>query len=143
MTVTEESRHRLHQKLGEAIGPEEASTLMEHLPPVGWADVATKQDLAHLQEVVAANVDHRSALLTGDVDHRYRMLDAKIDGRYDQLDAKIDGIAALFHEIRKLYEAQDRRMEALELKLGNQIWQVTGLLAAIGLIVIGFAQVVG
>ena len=29
-------------------GDEGAGTLMTLLPPVGWADVATKQDLAHL-----------------------------------------------------------------------------------------------
>lgn len=45
MAITEESRHRLYQRLGEVLGEEQATTLMEHLPPVGWADVATKRDL--------------------------------------------------------------------------------------------------
>ena len=31
------------------MGSDEADTLMSLLPPVGWADVATKQDLAHLE----------------------------------------------------------------------------------------------
>lgn len=44
MAISEESRHGLYQALEETIGREHATTLMEHLPPVGWADVATKRD---------------------------------------------------------------------------------------------------
>ena len=33
-----------------------ADTLMELLPPVGWADVATKTDLQHLQLTIEVNV---------------------------------------------------------------------------------------
>ncbi|MGH2557197.1 MAG: hypothetical protein ACRDHO_16015 [Actinomycetota bacterium] len=45
MAIGERSRHALHTKLEELLGPEDASVLMEHLPPVGWADVVTKRDL--------------------------------------------------------------------------------------------------
>lgn len=45
MAVTEAKRHRLYQRLEEVLGAEEATTLMELVPPVGWADVATKADL--------------------------------------------------------------------------------------------------
>ena len=48
MPVDERSRHALYLKLEGILGREEATTLMEHLPPVGWADVATKRDLDHL-----------------------------------------------------------------------------------------------
>lgn len=48
MAITEETRHRMYRRLSEVLGPEEATVLMEHLPPVGWADVATKRDLDHL-----------------------------------------------------------------------------------------------
>ncbi len=50
MPIDERSRHRLYLKLEDVLGAEEASTLMEHLPPVGWADVATKHDLMVLKE---------------------------------------------------------------------------------------------
>ena len=49
MAIDEQSRHRMYLKLEEALGPEAAATMMEHLPPVGWADVATKRDLDHLK----------------------------------------------------------------------------------------------
>ncbi|HVT19848.1 MAG TPA: hypothetical protein VHE57_00475 [Mycobacteriales bacterium] len=48
MTISEQSRHALHTRLVEVLGEQEAVVLMEHLPPVGWADVATKRDLDHL-----------------------------------------------------------------------------------------------
>jgi hypothetical protein len=45
MPVDERSRHQLYRKLDEVMGREEATTLMELLPPTGWGDVATKQDM--------------------------------------------------------------------------------------------------
>ncbi|MFZ4519962.1 MAG: hypothetical protein ACOYOP_16345 [Microthrixaceae bacterium] len=50
MTITEETRYQLYKKLEAELGPDDANTLMEHLPPLGWADVATKQDLAQLEQ---------------------------------------------------------------------------------------------
>lgn len=57
MAIDERSRHRLHRKLEEVLGSEEAAVLMGHLPPVGWADVATKHDLAHLQEMLTMKIE--------------------------------------------------------------------------------------
>jgi hypothetical protein len=42
---TESGRHRLYEKIKEQWGEEHATELMSYLPPVGWADVATKHDL--------------------------------------------------------------------------------------------------
>ena len=51
MEITDASRNDLFQHLRETMGDTRASTLMAHLPPVGWADVATKQDLEHHREI--------------------------------------------------------------------------------------------
>jgi len=50
MALDERARHELFLRLEQALGPESAETLMELLPPVGWADVATKRDLDALEE---------------------------------------------------------------------------------------------
>src|SRR5438874_9281810 len=63
MTIDEESRHQLYIRLEELLGREEATTLMEYLPPVGWADVATKHDLDHLAAVTKRDLDVLEARL--------------------------------------------------------------------------------
>ncbi|MBX7071029.1 MAG: hypothetical protein K1X38_16725 [Microthrixaceae bacterium] len=58
IAITESDRHRLHEALIASLGAEEAATLMEHLPPIGWADVATKTDLDHLRAATKTDLDH-------------------------------------------------------------------------------------
>lgn len=79
MAITEQNRHDLHQRLTEVLGREEATVLMEHLPPIGWADVATKRDLDHLAARLGDRVDH-------------------LDGRIDRLDGRVDDRIALVAE---------------------------------------------
>ena len=50
MAITEPARHRLYEKLEGLLGMDDAETLMAHLPPVGWADVATRADLDQLHD---------------------------------------------------------------------------------------------
>ena len=50
MVLDERSRHELYLRLEQVLGAEPAQTLMEHLPPVGWADVATTRDLDRLEQ---------------------------------------------------------------------------------------------
>jgi hypothetical protein len=45
MAVTEKHRHGLFNEVERVLGERRAETLMELLPPVGWADVATKHDV--------------------------------------------------------------------------------------------------
>ena len=48
MPVDDRTRLNLHRKLEAVLGTDDADTLMAHLPPVTWQDVATKTDLEAL-----------------------------------------------------------------------------------------------
>lgn len=56
MTVDDRTRLNLHRKLEAVLGPEEADTLVAHLPPVTWNDVATKHDIATLETSLRAAI---------------------------------------------------------------------------------------
>ena len=49
MAVTEQQRHQLFVWFEERMGQERATTMMELMPPTGFAELATKQGLAQLE----------------------------------------------------------------------------------------------
>lgn len=57
MAVDERSRHELYEQARRTWSDQAAEALMELLPPVGWADVATKRDLDALEARVEAKID--------------------------------------------------------------------------------------
>jgi hypothetical protein len=69
MAITEESRHGLYEGLISTLGQQRATTLMELLPPVGWADVATKRDLDHLQAATKKDIENYQANIKKDVEN--------------------------------------------------------------------------
>ena len=58
MAPDERSRLQLAEAAKQALGDDAGITLMELLPPVGWADVATKQDL-HVMDRRFEGIDQR------------------------------------------------------------------------------------
>ena len=63
MSITEASRFQLRTAIGQILSEEAADTLMELLPPVGWADVATKTDIQYLRD----EMQHLRNELKGDM----------------------------------------------------------------------------
>ena len=49
MTIAESRRFVLHRALRDQFGASVADTLMEHLPPSGWSDVARQSDIEQLR----------------------------------------------------------------------------------------------
>jgi hypothetical protein len=64
MAVSGRDRHELYRKLEGVIGKESADTMMAMLPPVGWADVATKDDLRSLEARILVQIHKEVASLS-------------------------------------------------------------------------------
>ncbi|MFM1837785.1 MAG: hypothetical protein RLZZ327_659, partial [Actinomycetota bacterium] len=67
-----------------------ADILMAHLPPIGWSNVATKDDI----NLLRMEMNQRFTL----VDERFKQVDPRfttIDARFDQIDARLDQLASM------------------------------------------------
>ncbi len=87
MAVSERQRHALHEWVRQQAGEEVAETMMDLLPPVGWADIATKRDLDHLER----RIDGLECRIDG--------LDDRIEGMGVRLRAEI--LTELHRELRR------------------------------------------
>ncbi|WP_020379426.1 hypothetical protein [Candidatus Microthrix parvicella] len=108
MTVTEEARYHRLQQLDDSVGEKGANTMMELLPPVGWADVATKRDLDQQSERLGL------------------MVRAEISGVH----AEIAGVRAEIAGVRGDFQNSLRRMQTVLL---SAVVSVAGVVIAMAI----------
>jgi hypothetical protein len=94
VTITEKHRHDLFNDLERVLGAQPAETLMELLPPVGWAEVATKRDLDGLRAATQADIDGLRAAMQADIEGLRTGTKAGLDGLRAATQADIDGLRA-------------------------------------------------
>jgi len=78
MTISETARLDMLSGLLTHVGEAVANTLMEHLPPGGWYDVARTGDFDRIE----TRIDKLEARLDDRID--------KLEIRFDKLEARID-----------------------------------------------------
>jgi hypothetical protein len=101
MPSSEAERFTLHQTLRSLMPEAVADTLMSHLPPTGWSDIARKAD-----------IDAQNP--------RFDRIDAKfveIDKKFVEIDARFDRIDAKFVEIDKKFVEIDARFDRIDARL--------------------------
>jgi len=90
--VSDSERHQLFSALERQLGEGPAGTLMELLPPVGWADVARRSDLVAVRGEMA-ELRGEMAELRGEMAELRAELKgemAELRSEIVRLDAKID-----------------------------------------------------
>ncbi|MGA1442608.1 MAG: hypothetical protein ACO33G_07950 [Ilumatobacteraceae bacterium] len=74
-----------------------ADILMAHLPPVGWSNVATKDDI----NLLRAEMNQRF----GFVDEKFKQIDSRldqIDSRLDRVDTKFDRLETKIDQLASM-----------------------------------------
>ena len=125
MVVDERSRHELYRRLEEVLGPDAATTLIEHLPPVGWADVATRHDLAGLEQ--------RMDLRFERVEERFERVEERIKAAMSELRATFE------HELRAQSGAFGHELRAQTTTMVFALVSVVVTMAALAFALVRFA----
>ena len=108
--VGEDKRLALMNRLTEALGEEEARTLMESLPPVLWTHLATKDDVKESEERLRTDFNGQFAQLNAKIDSGFANIESKfanieskfanIDGKFADVDGRFGKIDGAFENLR-------------------------------------------
>ena len=101
MTVTEAERHELRGELRDVLPEGAVNTLMDSLPPMDWRELATKTDLAALEERMNARFDAKFT---------------ELDAKFAAVDAKFTEVAAGFTAVGAGFTAMDAKFTEMDAK---------------------------
>ena len=131
MSTNDKDRLELHRRLESVLGAEEASTLMSHLPPVTWDQVATKDDLRTLEANLRAEISVSASGLRAEMaelrsEVRTEMADLRTEVRTGLAGVRTE-MADLRTEISDAIVRQTRWMLGFALALTSVMITVTRL----------------
>ena len=122
MAISETARLEMFGGLQKSLGEAVANTLIEHLPPGGWFDVARTGDFDRIE------------IRLDKLDNRIDKLEARLDDRIDGLEARFDKLEA---RIDKLEARLDDRIDKLAQKIDTNTKWMIGISITYGIGILG------
>ena len=119
MVMTETQRTTLYNQLTDAIGQEAARTLMEQLPPMGWDQVATKEDVKASEKMLLREIGASETRVLGELKESEGRLmiqiadsESRQGARIDETNARIDGTNTRIDAMNTRIDAMNTRLDA-------------------------------
>ena len=127
--MDEASRHRRRELLAAHLGDETPDTLMRHLPPYEWSDIATSGDVDRLREemdarltALEARLEGQIAELRGDLRGDIARLERQIAEFRTELKEDIAAVDGRITELRSELTGDNARLERI---IARQAWIMT------------------
>lgn len=113
MSITDRQRLKLLRTLETVIGPEDAGTLMDHLPPVTWANVATVDHVSSVGHQTATALRGEMQVLSTQLRSEMNQLGTELRTEMNQLGVQLRGeMNQLGIELRSEVDQHGSRLEA-------------------------------
>ena len=117
MTSTENDRRILHSALEAACGPRPAEILMAHLPPAGWRDLVTKDDLVLARSGIQLEIEKLRSEVHLELEKLRTEVQIEIEKLRSEMHVGLEKLRAEF-------------TERIEQGFRSQTWKLIGALIA-------------
>lgn len=118
-------------RLESVLGQEAASILMEHLPPVGWADVATKRDLDQLRVLTQRDISLAASEIRADLRGEINALGTELRGEINAVGTDVR---------REMSEFQGAMFDRMTAQTRTLVFTVFGSLATMAAVTLSAAR---
>jgi hypothetical protein len=135
MAPDDASRSDLFALLEPRVGRDAALELMNHIPPEGWPEFATKADLELLRTAARSDFE----LLGARLDRRIDVLEQRVSGEVARMNERISGLGARLEE--RIDRSEQRVVAAFRGELNSTItaqgWHLIGAVISTAVAVLG------
>ena len=143
MAMTETQRTTLYHQLTGAIGQEAARTLMEQLPPSGWDQVATKDDVKASEKLLQRESRAGEQMLLGQLREAEGRIMVQIADSELRQAARIDQTNTRIDQTNTRLDQTNQELSELKDEVRNGFAELTLTLARhmrwIAAVLLGFA----
>ncbi|MFN5650430.1 MAG: hypothetical protein ACK49M_02985 [Actinomycetes bacterium] len=128
MTTTDNDRRILHSAFEKACGPRPAEILMEHLPPAGWRDLATKSDVESASLLLRTDMEVEFANVRTEMRTEFANIRTEMRTEFANIRTEM---RTEFANIRtEMADLRTELVSGMEKGFRSQTWKMIGAIVA-------------